>query len=386
MDSSPELEESLKDWADLSSEYADLELLHKLYQEKLSELLSLQKKCVSGVNHQKYRIKAVQKLLEHVSDGEGEVRAEKDELCKDILRRRAQLAQMEDVLPRPSGRYLKIILGNVNVSILDKSERFQYKDQYEQFKLVVTLISCALSFTNLFAHWNVLQLVFYFLCVWYYCTLTIRESILRVNGSRIKGWWRLHHFISTVVSGVLLVWPDGEPHRLFRGNLLFFSFYLTFVQYLQFTYQRGCLYRLRSLGQRDEMDITLDGFHSWMWKGLGFLLPILFISYAWMIYNAYVLFQLSHRFDATWHVLALALLFFVLGSGNLLTTSMIIPKKLRDWRLGLLQLRFSTKLEDYKIFWNNPKRRNSGTSISRPRSKVADKLKGEIAEEEKKQD
>lgn len=28
-----------------------------------------------------------------------------------------------------------------------------------------------------------------FLMVWYYCTLTIRESILRVNGSKIKGWW-----------------------------------------------------------------------------------------------------------------------------------------------------------------------------------------------------
>ena len=26
-------------------------------------------------------------------------------------------------------------------------------------------------------------------------------------------------------------------------------------------------YCLRSLGERDDMDITIDGFHSWMWKG-----------------------------------------------------------------------------------------------------------------------
>ena len=26
--------------------------------------------------------------------------------------------------------------------------------------------------------------------------------------------------------------------------------------------------RLRSLGERNDMDITIDGFHSWMWKGL----------------------------------------------------------------------------------------------------------------------
>ena len=52
-----------------------------------------------------------------------------------------------------------------------------------------------------------------------------------------------------------------------RPQLMWFNIYLTFMQYLQFTYQRGCLYRLRSLGERDDMDITIDGFHSWMWKG-----------------------------------------------------------------------------------------------------------------------
>jgi len=43
--------------------------------------------------------------------------------------------------------------------------------------------------------------------------------------------------------------------------------YLAFLSYLQFTYQRGVLYRLKSLGERNDMDITVDGFHSWMWKG-----------------------------------------------------------------------------------------------------------------------
>ena len=48
---------------------------------------------------------------------------------------------------------------------------------------------------------------------------------------------------------------------------MWFNVYLGFLQYLQFHYQRGVLYRLRSLGKRKEMDITIDGFHSWMWKG-----------------------------------------------------------------------------------------------------------------------
>lgn len=61
----------------------------------------------------------------------------------------------------------------------------------------------------------------------YYCTLTIRESILKVNGSRIKGWWRLHHFISTVCAGVLLIWPQGEPWQLFRTQFMYFNVYIS---------------------------------------------------------------------------------------------------------------------------------------------------------------
>lgn len=90
--------------------------------------------------------------------------------------------------------------------------------------------------------------IFNFLLVWYYCTLTIRESILMSNGSRsvchplslvtifktiawictiwrvvaahgfnfflfsssdlnrIKGWWVSHHYVSTFLSGVMLTW------------------------------------------------------------------------------------------------------------------------------------------------------------------------------------
>ena len=54
----------------------------------------------------------------------------------------------------------------------------------------------------------------------------------------------------------------------YRYQLMAFNLCLGLLSYLQFTYQKGCLYRLRTLGLRNnEMDITVDGFHSWMWKG-----------------------------------------------------------------------------------------------------------------------
>lgn len=44
-------------------------------------------------------------------------------LWKDINHRRQQLSDIEQSLPKPNGSYLKIILGNVNVSILNKEDK-----------------------------------------------------------------------------------------------------------------------------------------------------------------------------------------------------------------------------------------------------------------------
>ncbi|CAG2106568.1 unnamed protein product, partial [Medioppia subpectinata] len=172
--------------------------------------------------------------------------------------------------------------------------------------------------------------VLHFLLVWYHCTLTIRESILVVNGSRIKGWWRTLHFLTTVLAGVMVVWPDGSSYTKFRIQFLSYICYSSFLQFLQYYYQYGCLYRLRALGERYDMDITIQGFHSWMWRGLGFLLPFLYFGYVFQFYNAYTLYNMYTQ-DVScveWQVPAVAALYFAIFLGNTLTTSLVIQQKL----------------------------------------------------------
>ena len=179
-----DLQQAVKDWTDLSAEYADLENLHKQYSSKLDELVHLQKKCISGVKHQRYRLKAIEKMMSHVDpikSGNQEEADAVDNLSKDILHRRAQLNLMNDTLPQPASTYLKIILGNVNVSILDKKAKYDYKDQYERFKLAVNLVACLIAMACLYFNTHLLDLLFMFLTVWYYCTMTIREAILKVQ-------------------------------------------------------------------------------------------------------------------------------------------------------------------------------------------------------------
>ena len=89
-----DLEQCLKDWTDLSNEYADLEELYTKYKSKLDELLSLQKKCKTGINHQKYRLKAIKKQMSHVKAETEEEKDDVKELGQDLLRRHEQLAQV----------------------------------------------------------------------------------------------------------------------------------------------------------------------------------------------------------------------------------------------------------------------------------------------------
>ena len=96
------------------------------------------------------------------------------------------------------------------------------------------------------------------------------------------------------------------------------------------------------------MDITIEGFHSWMWRGLSFLLPFLFVGYFFQLYNAYTLYTLVWHPEATWHVPVLSLMFFVLFLGNITTTIMVIPQKLQDRFRDHLHGVFVSKVQDRK--------------------------------------
>jgi hypothetical protein len=107
------------------------------------------------------------------------------------------------------------------------------------------------------------------------------------------------------------------------------------------------------------MDITIEGFHSWMWRGLSFLLPFLFFGYMFQLYNAYVLYLLSYTPTSTWHVPVLSLMFFILFIGNTATTIMVIPDKVKEkvkLQYRFMSQRFSGNLITKEIEDNQPKK------------------------------
>jgi len=317
------------EWQDLEKQFSQLEDIHKEYCRKVDDVKGIQRRVMDSIVHQRYSLKQLQDVLKRSEKNASEAEATRlREISQQIADRKNQFREMEDVLPHNNGIYLRIVLGSVNVSLLSKHDKYKYKEDYERFKLYVTCISLLLAVVLLFLWYRVTDAAFQFLLVWYYCTLTIREHILKVNGSRIKGWWIMHHFISTVSAGIILIWPDGYTYEKFRNQFVFFCIYISFVQLLQYYYQSGLMYRLRALGQRRNMDVTVEGFQSWMWKGLSFLLPFLVSGYMFQLYNSYVLYLLSHDPRCKeWQVICLSLLFFVLFLGNVWTTSLVITEK-----------------------------------------------------------
>ncbi|XP_060529824.1 transmembrane protein 120 homolog [Cylas formicarius] len=314
-----------EEWLELEQDFKKLETTNTIYLQKLRELQAYQQECLKSINHQRYRMNIMRGSLKKVSNKE---RAKSVE--DRFAGREAHLIHLEETLPKKSGMYLRLILGDVNVSFLSKEAKFSYKDDYEKFKLICHVVAFVLVVLNGICDSRALQSGYLFFLVWYYCTISIRESILKTNGSRMKTWWTVHHILSTVLSGILLVWPENEVWELFRAQFFSYNLYNCLLHYLQFKYQRGTLYRLKALGMRDNMDITIEGFHSWMWRGLTFLLPFLFLAYSFQLYNSYVLFQLSLNPHTTWHTMASSLLFLVLFLGNAFTTVTVVHDKIKN--------------------------------------------------------
>ncbi|XP_028857333.1 transmembrane protein 120A-like [Denticeps clupeoides] len=322
-----------RDWEGLDREFQQIQETHRVYMQKLDDVSKLQLSFAADIKRHGKNQKDLSRLMEKSRKGLSEEDAKKVDMIKSQMKEWPRaLLEMEAFLPKKNGLYLSLVLGSVNVNLPSKSSKGAYKDEYEQFKLYVTVVLLVLASLCLFAlSYRFVDALLNFLLVWFYCTLTIRESILISNGSRIKGWWVVHHYVATFLSGVMLTWPDGNSYQMFRNQFLSYSMYQSFLQFLQYYYQSGCLYRLRALGQRHNLDLTVEGFQSWMWRGLTFLLPFLFFGHFWQLYNGVSLIVISRGSDCVeWQVSVAAVCFVLLFLGNFSTTLAVVRHKLQS--------------------------------------------------------
>ncbi|KAI8843707.1 TMPIT-like protein-domain-containing protein [Chytridium lagenaria] len=248
----------------------------------------------------------------------------------ETIKRR--LDRVEYQLPKPAKLILRLALGASAPTTLRPSPTvFNLKKKSNPSNSPMTVIGLGLSALCLSVDAQnyprtaaAVDAAFLFTLIYYYSTVTLREHILVVNGSRIRFWWFLHHYLSIVMTGILIIWRSSSSFLLFRPQFLTFSAYLGAVQYLQYRYQRKRLYVLVAMDMAAPMDtVSGDGVHTdRIEREFLVLVPFLVFAQMWQVWNAWVL-------SGMW-VLASSILFALLGAGNIITTMRTFVAKRRS--------------------------------------------------------
>eukprot|EP00053_Salpingoeca_punica_P009250 m.82829 g.82829 ORF g.82829 m.82829 type:complete len:355 (+) comp14938_c0_seq1:48-1112(+) len=251
--------------------------------------------------------------------------AEYEQCIASMKEKEKVIRQMEITLPMNTGPLLYLLLGSVNLTLPQMSDRFVYKEEYERFKFWLTLVTISSATLVYFFPYRVLQQLFQIYLAWYYGSLTVREHILIANGSRMRTWWRVHHYLAICQTCILLMWPESRSFTEFNPQFMLFSAFLGIVQLLQYQYQTSLLYKKRSLGQAELMDATADVPAR---GSLSILLVVLFFAYLFQLYNAYTLAVISTEpYCHEWQASLSAVIFAVLGLGNCWITTQVVLRK-----------------------------------------------------------
>lgn len=264
-----------------------------------------------------------------------------EQLEEDIQDVEAKVQQLEQqMVPKTGSLFTRLFLGRVNVKHYKDGERLRLKSEYEKFRFrtnPVLIIMAALEL--FFPGRRFLEVIFQVWLLYYYTTLALREQILRVNGSNIRPWWVMHHYISIVITICLLTLPnDSLTYLGFIDQFHWFLMCQGVVQILMNYYQRQRLYNLVARGQASRMDILPADLAVGDRKiipqnDLRLLLPFLVFIHGFQLYNGWSLlwtygWSLYGLWDIPWEVPLCGLLFITLGLGNIRATLEVYYQRL----------------------------------------------------------
>lgn len=310
--------------------------LARLLNTSLSELHNLQDRFELAVKRQD---KALCNLEYSLSENVECTRASSSgahnrQTQLSALRVRLSAREIQSMLPRSGGFFVELFLGGLNVRFMRHSERLSFKTEYEKLKLKLApglVFLCVVCL--IFEHNRWLHMLLQFSLSGYYVTLAVRENILRVNGSNIRAWWIIHHYLTMMQCVLLTTWPDNASYAACRKGLHLFGLYNSVLQVLQTRYQMARLYALRSLGMIGEMDVVSTDSSQIHWsERMAVLLPLILLGQVMQVGQAWILLSIYRSHTHEFQILCLAALFFANFIGNFFTTLAVLHFKRKQHR------------------------------------------------------
>eukprot|EP00126_Sphaerothecum_destruens_P003552 Sdes_comp17304_c0_seq1m6509 len=300
-------DEFQKEWDDFQAHFQSLEKSYKEYYDALEIFEEKKKHCMGEINRANKYISSMDKTMR-----KGLISRENVSLLSEYKKK---LNNIKRYFPQPHSLALRIILGDVNLTLWNVGDRFKYKTEYERFKLKCTVLTIFWGFVNLFYPNRLTTSLYLFGMIYFYSILTTREHILQANGSAILTWWFIAHYLLLGINCVLLISQNDEFFSRFYFIFILYSIYSAVVALLQYKYQIARMYTLRALGKTDSMEITSDTLPAK--TSVGWLLPFLFFGQIFQLYCGFFLFPFSSLQSSDWHTPSLSYMFILLGAGNI---------------------------------------------------------------------
>eukprot|EP01084_Bolivina_argentea_P060227 110051_1 len=262
-------EEFLSDLQDLETRMADTwseldETRKRLNDDhkKLTEILNRYK----NLNHSLSQLHAA--YNESDADDNNNIKLINKNDSNNINKRLNLLDHEMEVIhenkQRVGSLWLRLLVGRVSMKVWDEGNKLQLKTEYHKFKyrtnfifLLFPLIQLIWSkyysnFSWVINQWHNCWLLYY------YITLTTREVILKLNGSRLHIWWIIHHQISA--SGaflcVLLMRSAYERYSFLFEMIIWMSLIVGILQIWATKYQLRRHYVRLALGKDMSVDIA----------------------------------------------------------------------------------------------------------------------------------
>jgi len=238
--------------------------------------------------------------------------------------------------------FLRYVLGHVSVRVWNESDKKQLKNEYNKFKQVGTmsfilfpLAQLILGFSWVIHQWHQV------FTMYYYFSLAIRENVLKLNGSRMKRWWIMHHYLSIGKSfmSLLLLRSSYDEYEDYFAYQTYVSLWIAAVMWVQNQYQEARHYARLVMGKASIFNGTTSETlieapsQSSTWYFI--LIPLLYVTYFFeVVLAAYTFMEFLTNYSQQEHFrifeldcLLLAVLWLLIAFGNITTTSQSIHSK-----------------------------------------------------------
>ncbi|KAK4748765.1 hypothetical protein SAY87_015351 [Trapa incisa] len=234
---------------------------------------------------------------------------------------------------RPQGRFLKMLIGPVNVRATRKDLQLKFKEEYNNYRDKTALLFLVFpAILLILRSWmwkgcmpNFPVQLYQAWLLFLYTGLALRENILQVNGSDICSWWIHHHYCAMVMTLVSLTWEiKGEPNCVKKQRCVQLFLQWAMMQgvamLLQNRYQRQRLYTRIALGKAKRMDVVW-GETAGVAGQLLLLCPILFILQGCEAYVGISLLRTAFAMEISeWQVIFFGVLLVFMAVGNFVYT------------------------------------------------------------------